>query len=270
MRARPLSITAFTPSTVTELSATFVARISLRASRVHGAILLFGRQTAMQGQHQQPRPPRQQPRTRACARRISAAPGRNTRMSPGAARRSAAPRASPTCCFEWLWRVGRCWIESSNRRPSERTTGQSPRYCATGAASRVADITTMRRSGRASAAAVSTMPARDRFPDGAHETHPARRRPRPSEWVGKQAPGQYALGDKPQPRARANCFLKPDLIADSLAGLFAHLPRDSTRRQSCRNPAWFEHNHFAAHNPKQRGRARESSCPRPAGLRSQG
>ncbi len=73
-------------------------------------------------------------------------------------------------------------------------------------------------------------------------------------WIGKQSPCQYALGDKPQASARPHGFFKPDLVADSLAGLFAHLPRDSARRHACRNPARFQYNHFTAHDPKQRGR----------------
>ena len=54
MRARPLSITAVTPSMVIELSATLVERITLRWRRGrHGAILLGGRQIAIQREHQQ-------------------------------------------------------------------------------------------------------------------------------------------------------------------------------------------------------------------------
>ena len=73
-------------------------------------------------------------------------------------------------------------------------------------------------------------------------------------WIGKQTPGEYAFSDKSQARARANRFFKPDLVSDRLADRFAEFPCDSTRRQSRRDPARLEHNHFTAHDPKQRGR----------------
>ena len=43
--------------------------------------------------------------------------------------------------------------------------------------------------------------------------------------IGKQAPGQHPLGDKPQPGARADGFLKPHLVADRLANLLRPSPR---------------------------------------------
>ena len=70
-------------------------------------------------------------------------------------------------------------------------------------------------------------------------------------WVRKQAASQYAFGDKPQPGVWANRFIKPDLVADGLAQLFAEFPSDSFRRQSCGNPARLEHDHFTAHDPKK-------------------
>jgi hypothetical protein len=76
--------------------------------------------------------------------------------------------------------------------------------------------------------------------------------------IGNQTAGQYALGDKSQPRAWAYRFFKPDLVADCLADLFAELPRDSTRRQPRRDPARFEYNYFAPHDPQKRGR--HSGC----------
>ena len=53
-RARPLSITAVTPSTVTELSATLVARMSSSfCGRQNSAVLLGGRELAVQWKHEQ-------------------------------------------------------------------------------------------------------------------------------------------------------------------------------------------------------------------------
>src|SRR5207302_1417047 len=83
------------------------------------------------------------------ARRISATPGRKTRISP----RSPAPvwvRTSSTAAAIASGAAGRTAgrysIATGNARPSTSTTGQPPRNRATGAASRVADMTTRNRS----------------------------------------------------------------------------------------------------------------------------
>src|SRR6266481_10187244 len=38
-------------------------------------------------------------------------------------------------------------------------------------------------------------------------------------WIRKQSPGHYALRDKPEPCEWADCFFKPNLIADGFADL---------------------------------------------------
>src|SRR6266481_6017031 len=73
-------------------------------------------------------------------------------------------------------------------------------------------------------------------------------------WIRKQSPSHYALRDKPEPCAQANCFFKPDLIADSFADLFTQLPRHPPSGQARRNPARFEDNDFASHELKKRRR----------------
>ena len=79
--------------------------------------------------------------------------------------------------------------------------------------------------------------------------------------IGKQTSRKYPFGDKSQPRARADCLFKPDLVPDRLADRFSQFPCDSTRRQSRRNPARLEHNHFAAYDSSQRWR-HSSRLPR--------
>ena len=68
----------------------------------------------------------------------------------------------------------------------------------------------------------------------------------------KQTPGEYPLSDKSQARAWAYRFFKPDLVSDRLADRFAEFPCHSTRRQSRRYSARFEHNHFTAHDSEKR------------------
>src|SRR5580704_15500857 len=72
--------------------------------------------------------------------------------------------------------------------------------------------------------------------------------------IRRKSPRQDALGDKPQPCARSTNFLKPDLVADGLTYLFAELPCDSPRRQSCRYPTRLEDHYFTSDNPEERGR----------------
>src|SRR5260370_39811000 len=64
--------------------------------------------------------------------------------------------------------------------------------------------------------------------------------------------GEYvhALGDKPQPCARSNSFLKPDLVADSFTDLFDDLPRDLPGGHSCRYPTRLEDHQFTARHPE--------------------
>jgi hypothetical protein len=66
--------------------------------------------------------------------------------------------------------------------------------------------------------------------------------------IGKQAPREYALGNKSQARTRTNYFFEPDLISNALPDLLGKFRCDSTRGKSGRNPSWFEHNYFPAHN----------------------
>src|ERR1700719_766699 len=81
-------------------------------------------------------------------RLISAAPGKKTRVWPRCSSLSSNSTALFTCTCRTAGECGRCLIVSSNSLPSDLNIGQPSRYRATGAASSVADITTIRRSGR--------------------------------------------------------------------------------------------------------------------------
>lgn len=70
--------------------------------------------------------------------------------------------------------------------------------------------------------------------------------------IREKAACEYALGDKPKPRARATDFLKPHLIPDGLTGFFGPFPGDSSRRQPRGDPPWLQDNNFTAHKSKQR------------------
>ena len=149
MRARPLSMTAVTPSTVTELSATFVARMTFRClAGATARSCSAGGQVAMQRQHQQPGPARD---------RLALAHGtsylRRSRQKSqnvsGGFLRDQQFKCIRQLCFQRLWRVGQMAdrkIELPPLRSQDRTVleGIAPR----GPASSVADMTTMRSSGR--------------------------------------------------------------------------------------------------------------------------
>ena len=98
MRARPESITAVTPSIVTDDSATFVDRMILRrVARAHGARLILERHLAVQRQHRETADARQRRPAPPAARLISPAPGRNTSTSPSLSSRSTRRTAPATC-----------------------------------------------------------------------------------------------------------------------------------------------------------------------------
>lgn len=149
-RTRPLSITAAMPSMVIEVSATLVERMSLgRGPAAIARSCSAAGSSPCSTPRSRPRP-RATPSQASAQRRISRAPGRNTSTLPSS---PVAPRwrsASATCDSSGRsLRPGRCSIATGWRRPGERSAGAS-RNAATGSASRVADITSRRSSGRRS------------------------------------------------------------------------------------------------------------------------
>ena len=263
-------MTAVTPSTVTELSATFVARISFRCAAGEIArSCSLGDRLPCRGSISNPARRATASHSRI-ARRISAAPGRNARMSPECCSPISSSTASLTCTSSGLGEYGRC----CDRKLEQLSLGAHDGATAKILRNRIGiegrrhhhnsqigprPLQALQQCQREIAFKVALMELVEH--DGGHALQ---------RWIGKQAPGQYALGDKAQARARANRFFKSDLVADGLAELFAELPCHSPRRQPCRNPARFEHNHFAAQRSQAAQAAPGSSSPRPAGLRSQG
>ena len=113
-------------------------------------VLIFGRQRAVQRQHESP-----VSRGQGLDRRLNPANlGHPRQKHEDMAGRGPIRENLPDQRFDCLGtgRTDRRVIGRSigKVRPSTRTTGQSSRNCATGWASSVADITTMMRSGRTS------------------------------------------------------------------------------------------------------------------------
>ena len=65
-------------------------------------------------------------------------------------------------------------------------------------------------------------------------------------WIGQQPASENALRDEMQSCAWSGLLLEADLVAYRFADLFAHLPRNSSCRQTRSNSAWFQHDHSPA------------------------
>jgi hypothetical protein len=157
-RASPASTTARTPSMVSEVSATLVDTITLRASLGASARSCSPRESEP-CRGSTVRPSRAATgASAAVARRISAAPGKNTSTCPSGVSRTAraTPWATRRSCGSSELRC-KCSISIGNVRPSARTT-VAPTKAATGPGSMVADITTRARSGRVVSRSRTSMP----------------------------------------------------------------------------------------------------------------
>ncbi len=152
LRARPASTTTRTPSTVRLVSAMSVASTTRRrpgALGCNAASCSAAVRAPKRGRTSTAGPTRP---VRACwARRISPAPGRNTRTSPDSSRRArrTASGTASTGRARLAGGSGTHRTSTSCWRPSLVTTAAwGPSRSATLAAARVADMTTRRRSGR--------------------------------------------------------------------------------------------------------------------------
>ena len=146
--ASPESMTVPTPSMVTEVSAMLVARTILRVlRRLDGEVLLLGSQAAVEGYEKEvaisgqdfeltgaPFDPRD-------ARKEDQNVAGVEIDGPSDGGRCNTGRISFDRLDAWITSTGCC-------RTSQVMRGQSPRKAATGSPSRVADMTTNRRSGR--------------------------------------------------------------------------------------------------------------------------
>ena len=254
-RARPLSITAVTPSMVTELSATLVERITLRRSA--GAT------------------------ARSCSSGVrSPCSGRSSR-SALAAMPLQAPGGLPD-----LRGAGQehqhVAVEAFAEQALQRRRPLAPR--AVGRGRRVGDVEVVEAAlGSQDGAAAEERGDRRGFQGGRHD-HQAQvgaggplqaSQQRQGEVafevalvelveddhvdaaqvrVRQQPPRQHAFGEEAQPRARAGDLLEAHLVADGLAHPLAQLGGYAAGGQARGQPPRFEHQHLAGAESEQGGR----------------
>src|SRR6185369_2658106 len=132
---------------------------------------------------------------------------------------------------------------SGNWRPSERSTRASPRKAAIGEASRVADITTRRRSGRfvrtrrrssASARSLEMTFVELIEHDGGDPVQGG---------VGQEAPRQHAFGKEAQPGLGAGDLFEADLVANGTADALSQFGGDEAGRQTRRQTPRLQYEH---------------------------
>ncbi|QJW93467.1 hypothetical protein FTUN_0973 [Frigoriglobus tundricola] len=158
-RARPQSTTAVTPSTVTDVSATFVARTTFRRSvRWSARSCCSGGRSPCSGSTVIPCS-RAKASSSSAVWRISRRPGRNASTSP-ARSLSTSRTASATARDTGVsLRRGRYTTSTGKVRPALSTTGHPPKYADTAAGSTVADMTTACNSGRTFSRISRTIPS---------------------------------------------------------------------------------------------------------------
>ena len=271
-RARPLSITVLTPSIVSDVSAMFVARITLRRSLGRKRPVLLGLRQATRAAAGR-RTPRACASGSSCAPalRISSAPGRKTSTCPASSGPlSAASTAPATASADAGLASGLYTISTGKTRPSaldDGTAAQEPRDrlgVERGrhhdddqvVADRLPDLS-QQGDGQVGVQAPLVELVEDDRADAFEER------------VGDELPVEHPLGLDDQPRLRPDPPLEPDLIADLLADPPAVLLGDPVRRRPRGDPPGLEQ-----HDLRVRGReqtrpggspaAPASSCPSPA------
>ena len=126
-------------------------------------------------------------------------------------------------------------------RPGTSSTGQPPRYAATGAGSIVADMTTMRRSSRASHACFASAMPEIRVDAALVELVEDDRVKARQQRVLLKARGQDPLGGEEQARLGPEPALEPDVPPDLAAERPALLVRDPPRDAARRHTARLQH-----------------------------
>ena len=149
--------------------------------------------------------------------------------------------------------AGRCSMSTGKTRPSEVSTGASPRKRATGPGSKVADITTSAEVG----AALPQAPEQREAEVGRevplvelvehHRTDAAQLR------VGEQAAGEDALGDEAHARGGRGHLLEADLVADAPADAARRAPRRRGPRRGAWPAARLEDPQLAVERRRRRG-----------------
>ena len=152
-------------------------------------------------------------------------------------------------------------MSSGNRRPGTSTIGQPPRNDETAAASSVADMTTIRRSSRASQACFASA-MRDIGIHAAlvklvdHDGSESR-----EQRVALQARAQHAFGRDQEAGVAGEAALEPDLPSDLEADRPAALVRNPARDGSRRHPPRLQKDERPVVN-KRRRNARGLPCAR--------
>ena len=173
------------------------------------------------------------------------------------ARTRKRPAASRGAGEYGVWVMTRSW-----RRPSERMTGQSSRKREMDAVSMVADMMTMRRSGRAvrlqatekGEGEVGVEVAFVEFVenDGAGVAECG---------VGKKAAGEDAFGEEAETGFGSGDFLEAHLVANGLAGTLAHFFGDAAGSHAGGDAPGFQDENFAAEREQGGWDARGLSRP---------
>ena len=269
MRARPESITAVTPSMVTEDSATFVDRMTFRrVAGADGARLLLERQIAVQRQHREVAHAGQLRQRRLGAPDLARARQEHQHVAVLLVAEHAPHRAGDLLRERPI--VGRGQVlDRDVEQPALAAHHAPPRKSATGSASSVADIATIARSGVGLAqppqpgerevgrdVALVQLVEHDRA-----DRRQARRR--------QQPPHEQPLRHEAQARAGPAGLVEADRIADGFAHTLAQLARDARGREPRGQPPRLEHPDLPVARPviEQRPRhpgrlARARAAPR--------
>ena len=224
-------MTAVTPSMVTELSATLVERMTFgRSAGDTARSCSAGERSPWRGRTSRPNRDANGSMARA-ARRISAAPGRNTSTSPPTLRAELERRSSAaaTCSSSGAGECGVYSIARSYSLPSDRRIGQPPRILGNGRgieSRRHDDQSVVRESSKQRQSQIGIeMPLVELVQD--HRADAGQR------GIGQQPPRQHALGQESQARARAADVLETHLIADGFTDALAEFAGDTPGSQAC-------------------------------------
>ena len=279
MRASPASITATTPSMVTEVSATLVDRITLRRPPGSGRTARFwsGSDISPWSGTTANRSPGSASPSASAARRISPAPGRNTSRSPSGSSRIARRTAAAICCASGrVSGSARCSMATSNARPSERTRAHAPALLVVEKRAHRIGVERGRHDADAEIrprAGAQRAHQRQRQVAGdvplvelvEHDRgHAGQRRLR------QQAAQQDPLGDEANARVGPRPVLEAHRIADGLAGGLTQLGGDALGGQARRQPARLDDDDLAAARigePRVEQRARHARGLAGAGRR---
>ena len=233
-RARPLSITAVTPSMVTELSATLVDRITLRpVGGRHGAVLLGRRKIAVKRQDQQAQSRRQWLDRSRGPPDLGGAGQEYQHVAGDAALRETLERRGHLL-FERRGRVRRVLdreIVQLAFRAQDRAVAQVLRNGR--------GVERRRHDDQPQIGLVLLQPPQQRQRQIGIEMPLMKlvqdhRADAGQRGIGQQPPRQHAFGQEPQARARTADVFEAHLIADGFADALAEFAGDAPGRHARR------------------------------------